>query len=95
MLRVPDESARRYLVVANDRATRWVFLPFYGDMRNKDSVDFLRRLMLGSPIRIIKLLTDNSSQFTDRFTTKDRKLSDLHAFDKVCATMDLEAPRPL
>ena len=48
-------------------------------------VTFLRRLKLPSPIRIIKLLTDNGSQFTDRFTTKDRKPSGQHAFDKVCA----------
>jgi len=51
---------------------------------------FLRRLKLASPIKIIKLLTDNGSQFTDRFTTKDRKPSGQHAFDKVCAAMGIE-----
>ena len=45
-------------------------------------------LKLASPIKIIKLLTDNGSQFTDRFT--DRKPSGQHAFDKVRATMDIE-----
>jgi transposase InsO family protein len=50
----------------------------------------MRRLKLATPIRIIKLLTDNSSQFTDRFTTKDRKPSGQHAFDKVCAAMGIE-----
>lgn len=87
---MPDETSRRYLFVAIDRATRWVFLHIYGDMTDKSSVDFLRRLKLASPIKIIKLLTDNCSQFTDRFTTKDRKPSGEHAFDKVCAAMGIE-----
>ncbi len=87
---MPDESSRRYLFVAIDRATRWVFLHIYGDMSDKSSVDFLRRLKLASPIKITKLLTDNGSQFTDRFTTKDRKPSGQHAFDKVCAAMSIE-----
>lgn len=87
---MPDETSRRYLFVAIDRATRWVFLHIYGDMSDKSSVDFLRRLKLASPIKIIKLLTDNGSQFTDRFTTKDRKPGGQHAFDKVCTSMGIE-----
>ena len=87
---MPGETSRRYLFVAIDRATRWVFLHIYGDMTDKSSVDFLRRLKLASPIKIIKLLTDNGSQFTDRFTTKERKPSGQHAFDKGCAAMGIE-----
>jgi hypothetical protein len=34
---------------------------------------FLRRLKLASPIKITKILTDNGSQFTDRFAMKDKK----------------------
>ena len=41
---MPDESARRYLFVAIDRATSWVFLHIYGDMSDKSSADFLRGL---------------------------------------------------
>src|SRR5471032_887280 len=77
---MPDETSRRYLFVAVDRATRRVFLHIYGDMTDKSSVDLLRRLKLASPIKIIKLLTDNGSQFTDRFTTKDKKPSGRQAF---------------
>lgn len=79
---VHDETARRYLFVAIDRATRWVFLHVYGDMTDRDSVDFLRWLKLASPIKVTKILTDNGSQFTDRFTTTDNKPSGQHAFDK-------------
>jgi len=32
---MPDESSRRYLLVAIDRATRWVFLHIYGDTRRQ------------------------------------------------------------
>ncbi|MBR7634505.1 IS481 family transposase [Janthinobacterium lividum] len=90
---MPDETSRRYLFVAIDCATRWVFLHIYGDMSDKSSVDFLRRLKLASPIKIIKLLTDNGSQFTDRFTTKDRKPRGQQAFDKVCTAMGIEHRR--
>ena len=69
---MPDETSRRYLFVAIDRATRWVFMHIYGDMTDKSSVDFLRRLKLASPIKVSKILTDNGSQFTDRFATKDK-----------------------
>jgi transposase len=85
---MPDESSRRYLFVAIDRATRWVFLHIYGDMTDTSSVDFLRRLKLASPIKISKILTDNGSQFTDRFATKDKKPSGKHAFDVACASID-------
>jgi transposase InsO family protein len=87
---MPDESSRRYLFVAIDRATRWVFLHTYGDMTDTSSVDFLRRLKLASPIKISKILTDNGSQFTDRFATKDKKPSGKHAFDVACASIVVE-----
>ena len=87
---MPDETSRRYLFVAIDRATRWVFMHIYGDMTEASSVDFLRRLKLASPIKISKILTDNGSQFTDRFATKDKKPSGKHAFDVACAALPAE-----
>ena len=87
---MPDETSRRYLFVAIDRATRWVFMHIYSDMTDKSSVDFLRRLKLASPIKITKILTDNGSQFTDRFTSKDKKPSGGHAFDVACAALPAE-----
>jgi len=38
-------------------------------------------------IAISKILTDNGSQFTDSFTTKDKKPSGKHAFDVACAAL--------
>jgi transposase InsO family protein len=89
---MPDETSRRYLFVAIDRATRWMFLHIYSDMTDKSSADFLRRLKIASPIKINKILTDNGSQFTDRFSMKDKTPSGQYAFDKVCAGMDIEHP---
>jgi hypothetical protein len=70
----------------------------YGDMTEASSIDFLRRLKLASPITISKILTDNGSQFTDRFATKDKKPSGKHAFDLACAAIGAEhrlaPPRP-
>lgn len=87
---MPDETSRRYLFVAIDRATRWVFLHIYGDMTDKSSVDFLRPLKIASPIKITKILTDNGSQFTNRFSMKNKTPSSQDAFDRVCAGMDIE-----
>ncbi|WP_081126054.1 IS481 family transposase [Metallibacterium scheffleri] len=85
-----DESARRYLFVAIDRATRWVFLRIYADQSEASSSDFLRRLYATAPMKIVKLLTDNGSQFTDRFTAKSKKPTGEHAFDRECALLGIE-----
>ncbi|MEO6967289.1 MAG: integrase core domain-containing protein, partial [Rhodanobacteraceae bacterium] len=85
-----DESARRYLFVAIDRATRWVFLRIYADMSEISSSDFLRRLKRAAPMKIEKVLTDNGSQFTDRFTGKGKQPSGEHAFDRECALLGIE-----
>jgi transposase InsO family protein len=87
---MPDETSCRYLFAAIDRATRWVFLHIYGDMTDRSSVDFLRRLKIASPTKMTKILTDNGSQFTDRFSMKGKTPSGQHAFEKVCAGMDIE-----
>ena len=87
---MPDETERRYLFVAIDRATRWVFLHIYPDQSEASSVDFLQRLSQASPVKIEKLLTDNGSQFTDRFTSKAKTPSGQHAFDRCCAALNIE-----
>ena len=81
---MPDESSRRYLFVAIDRATRWVYFRIYSDQSEASSCDFLRRLQRTAPMKIIKLLTDNGSQFTDRFTSRLKQPSGQHVFDLAC-----------
>jgi len=87
---MPDESHRRYLFVAIDRATRWVFMHIYADQSEDSSVDFLNRLEQAAPMKIVKLLTDNGSQFTDRFTSKKREPSGQHKFDVRCGALNIE-----
>lgn len=87
---MPDETQRRYLFVAIDRATRWVFMRTYRDQTEKSSVDFLRRLKQAAPMKIRIILTDNGSQFTDRFTSAARRPSGQHVFDTQCTSLGIE-----
>jgi transposase InsO family protein len=87
---MPDEAARRYLFVAIDRATRWVFIHIYADQSEASSVNFLQRLHEAAPMKITRLLTDNGSQFTDRFTSKKREPSGRHKFDVRCKALGIE-----
>jgi transposase InsO family protein len=87
---MPDESYRRYLFVAIDRATRWVFMRSYRDQTDQSSTDFLRRLKKAAPMKIKTILTDNGSQFTDRFTSSTRSPSGQHAFDTACVSLGIE-----
>ena len=87
---MPDETSRRYLFVAIDRATRWVYMRTYRDQTERSSTDFLRRLKKAAPMLIKTILTDNGTQFTDRFTSKKRTPSGQHAFDLVCAEFSID-----
>lgn len=87
--KVPDETQRRYLFVAIDRATRWVYFRIYRNQTEASSTDFLRRLMQAAPMKIHKILTDNGSQFTDRFTSKDKRATGKHGFDVSCTEMGI------
>lgn len=88
--RMPDESERRYLFVAIDRATRWVYLHIYANQTDSSAVDFLHRVKKAAPMNIVKVLTDNGSQFTDRFTSQKKEPSGNHVFDQACTTFEIE-----
>ena len=88
--RMPDETRRRYLFVAIDRATRWVYLRIYPNQANASSTDFLRRVKRAAPMKIQKVLTDNGSQFTDRFTSQEHRPTGKHVFDLACAAQGIE-----
>ena len=88
--KMPHEDARRYLFVAIDRASRWVYMKTYANQSELSSVDFLKQVKKSCPIKIVKLLTDNGSQFTDRFTSKAKVPSGNHAFDMACQGYGIE-----
>jgi transposase InsO family protein len=85
-----DETKRRYLFVAIDRATRWVFV----QIKKQDSCQcgpFLKALHKACPIKITKLLTDNGKEFTDRlFASRERAPSGNHEFDQLCQELGIE-----
>jgi transposase-like protein len=54
-----DETARRYLFVAIDRATRWVFIRIFEARTAANARRFLRDLERACPLRIRTILTDN------------------------------------
>ena len=88
--KMPDEESRSYLYVAIDRATRWVFSAVYAQQTDDNAVDFLAKLQHASPVHIKQVLTDNGTQFTDRFSCKAKQPSRAHVFDKQCKVMAAE-----
>ena len=86
-----DETKRRYLFVAIDRATRWVFIRVYNSKTAANARRFLRDLESACPIRIRTILTDNGKEFTDRlFGLRKRPATGEHEFDRLCADLDIE-----
>ena len=80
---------KSYAFVAIDRATRYVYLEVH---RRRDSVtaaDFLHRFLAHFPHPVHTILTDNGSEFTDRFAVDmkgkpDNRPSGHHPFDRLC-----------
>ena len=99
---MPDEEHRRYLFVAIERATRWVFVQLQSHKTAAAAQAFLKAVHQACPIRITKLLTENEPQakfqrsyngkeFTDRlFGARDRQASAAHEFDQLCQALGIE-----
>ena len=86
-----DETTRRYLFVAIDRATRWVFVRIMPAKTAANARRFLRDLHRACPIRIAKILKDNGKEFTDRlFASRARAPSGNHEFDQLCTELGIE-----
>lgn len=86
-----DESGRRYLFVAIDRATRWVYVAIKPNKTAASACAFLKGLHKACPIKIQRLLTDNGKEFTDRlFASREREPSGQHEFDLLCTALGIE-----
>lgn len=86
-----DEQRRRYLFVAIDRATRWVFVRVYRAKTAANARRFLRDLERTAPMKITRVLTDNGKEFTDRlFGLRRRAATGNHDFDRLCTELDIE-----
>jgi len=86
-----DESSRRYLFVAIDRATRWAFIRVFQPTTAANARRFLRDLERACPMRIRTILTDNGKEFTDRlFGLRKRAATGAHEFDTLCEDLGIE-----
>ena len=91
----PLQKRRSYAFVAIDRATRYVYLEIHPRRDAATAAAFLERFLAHFPAKVHTILTDNGSEFTDRFAVdmpgkpKD-KPSGNHPFDRVCATAGIE-----
>jgi transposase InsO family protein len=86
-----DETQRRYLFVAIDRATRWGFIALKPHKTAATARAFLKALHKASPIKITRILTDNGKEFTDRlFGSRNRGASGEHEFDQLCEALGIE-----
>jgi transposase InsO family protein len=86
-----DETTRRYLYVAIDRASRWVHLAIKPHKTAAAARSFLNGLAKACPIRISHILTDNGKEFTDRlFGSRARQATGEHEFDLLCQALGIE-----
>ena len=89
------QRRKSYAFVAIDRATRYVYLEIHPRRDGKTAAAFLKRFRHHFPAAIHTILTDNGSEFTDRFAVDmkgkpEGKPSGRHPFDQVCAETGIE-----
>ena len=86
-----DESRRKYLFVAIDRAIRWAYLEILPNKNARSAKGFLQRLIKKAPFIITKVLTDNGKEFTGRYiANSEHKSAGHHPFDQVCRAEGIE-----
>ena len=84
-----------YVFVAIDRATRFVYVEIHPQRDGKTAAGFLERFSKAFIHPIHTVLTDNGSEFTDRFAVKkpnkpDDRPSGAHPFDRQCARLGIQ-----
>jgi len=86
-------NLKYYQFTAIDCSSRWRYLKIYGNMGNKDALDFLNEVINIAPFTIRAIKTDNGSCFTNRYTgyqkSTDPLNPKLHAFDLKCQKLNI------
>lgn len=93
-----SDKKKYYLFVAIDRESKYVYCEVYDKMTIDNSVLFLKHTIQEFPFKIVKILTDNGSQFTymllsEHLRPRDKDNPDkykIHPFDKVCIDNNIE-----
>ena len=91
----PLGRCRSYAYVAIDRATRFVYLEILPDRRADTAAAFLERFLDRFQLNVHTILTDNGSEFTDRFAVDKKgkphdKPSGWHPFDRTCTSHGID-----
>lgn len=89
------QRRKSYAFVAIDRATRYVYLEIHPRRDAETAAGFLGRFIAQFPHRVHTILTDNGSEFTDRFAVDMKgkphdRPSGQHPFDRLCAKHDID-----
>ena len=82
---IPDDPQKRYLLVAIDRATRWVYLDVVNDDTADTVAEFIKCAYAKCPVKIKTILTDTGKEFTNHVSANEE-----HAFDKACLGFGIE-----
>ena len=86
---MPDESKRKYLFVAIDRATRMVYVELRDTKTATDAREFLKGVSERFPFKIQKVLTDNGKEFTNKVFGQT-STNKIHEFDGLCQSLGIE-----
>lgn len=83
------QKRKSYAFVAIDRATRYVYMEVQTKRDAAAAAGFLERFLVQFPHRVHTILTDNGSEFTDRFAVDMKnkpqgRPSGRHLFDRLC-----------
>jgi transposase InsO family protein len=89
------ERRKSYAYVAIDRATRYVYVEVHAKRDAETSAGFLKRFLTHFPYPVHTILTDNGSEFTDRFAVDMKnkphdRPSGKHPFDVICAKREID-----
>jgi transposase-like protein len=89
------ERRKTYAFVAIDRATRYVYVEIHPRRDANTSAGFLKRFLDHFPHPVHTILTDNGSEFTDRFAVDMKnkphdRPSGKHPFDLICAKRKID-----
>ena len=79
-----------YAFVAIDRATRFVYVEIHPRRDAETAVGFLDRFLAAFPLKVHTILSDNGSEWTDRFAVDKKgkpegRPSGDHPVDRLCA----------
>jgi len=88
------EGEGEYVFVAIERVTRFVWVEVVARRSAKAIAATMARFLAAFPGKVHTVLTDNGSEFTDRFGGDTGRRTDRpsgrHAFDRVCAAHGIE-----